>query len=71
LALDFEGNVYVCASWRGKRGVVRITPAGDASFAIAGSGIVGLAFAPGGDVILATSTAMYHLALGVEGLMTF
>lgn len=71
VALDIEGNVYVCASWQGKRGVVRIAPSGEASFAIAGSGIVGLAFAPGGDVILATNTAMYHLALGVEGLMTF
>ncbi|HLH34328.1 MAG TPA: hypothetical protein VKX41_06620 [Alloacidobacterium sp.] len=71
LALDIAGNLYVAASWRGKRGVVRITPEGEASLAIAGSGIVGLAFAPGGDVILATNTAMYHLALGVEGLHFF
>src|SRR5271170_7573760 len=68
LALDIAGNLYVAASWHGRRGVVRITPSGEASLAIAGSGIVGLAFAPGGDVVLATNTAMYHLALGVEGL---
>jgi sugar lactone lactonase YvrE len=67
LALDIAGNIYVAASMQGKRGVVRITPSGEASLAVAGSGIVGLAFAPGGDLILATNTAMYHLALGVEG----
>jgi sugar lactone lactonase YvrE len=71
LALDVTGNVYVAASWQGRRGVVRITPSGEASLAVAGSGIVGLAFAPGGDLILATNTAMYHLALGVEGLLPY
>jgi DNA-binding beta-propeller fold protein YncE len=71
LAVDVAGNLYVAASWHGRRGVVRITPSGEASLAVAGSGIVGLAFAPGGDVILATNTAMYHLALGVEGRRSF
>jgi sugar lactone lactonase YvrE len=71
LALDVAGNVYVAASFEGKRGIVRITPEGEASLAIAGSGLVGLAFAPGGDVVLATNTAMYHLALGVEGQSPF
>jgi sugar lactone lactonase YvrE len=71
LALDIAGNIYVAASMQGKRGVVRITPSGEASLAVAGSGIVGLAFAPGGDLILATNTAMYHLALGVEGQPSF
>jgi sugar lactone lactonase YvrE len=71
LALDIAGNLYVAASLHGRRGVVRITPEGEASLAVAGSGIVGLAFAPGGDLILATNTAMYHLALGVEGQRSF
>ena len=71
LALDVAGNLYVAASLQGKRGIVRITPDGKAAFAVAGSGIVGLAFAPGGDLILATNTAMYHLALGVEGQRLF
>jgi sugar lactone lactonase YvrE len=71
MAFDISGNLYVAASWQGKRGIVRITPSGEASLAIAGTGIVGLAFAPGGDLILATNTAMYHLALGVEGLRPF
>lgn len=71
LALDIAGNLYVAASFQGKRGVVRITPTGEVSLAVAGSGIVGLSFAPGGDLILATNTSMYHLALGVEGLRFF
>ena len=71
LALDVAGNVYVAASLQGRRGVVRIAPSGEASLAVAGSGIVGLAFAPGGDLILATNSAMYHLALGVEGQHPF
>lgn len=71
LAVDVAGYLYVAASWHGQRGVVRITPTGDASLVVSGSGIVGLAFAPGGDVILATNTAMYHLPLGVEGLRFF
>ena len=71
MAFDISGNLYVCASWQGKRGVVRITPAGEVSLAIAGAGLVGLSFAPGGDMILATNTARYHLAVGVEGLRPF
>jgi hypothetical protein len=34
---------------------------------LAGSGIVGLAFAPGGTAILATANAVYHVELGIEG----
>jgi len=71
LALDVAGNLYVAASLQGKRGVVRVTPEGEAALAVAGSGIVGLAFAPGGDIVLATNTAMYHLALGIEGQRPF
>jgi sugar lactone lactonase YvrE len=68
LAIDVAGNLYVAASLRGRRGIVRITPAKDASLVVAGSGIVGLCFAPGGNALLATSGAVYHVQLGVEGL---
>ncbi len=67
LAFDREGNLYVAASIAGRRGLVRITPAGEASLAVAGHGIVGLAFAAGGSVVLATTSAILHLALGVHG----
>jgi hypothetical protein len=62
LAFDREGNLYVAASLGGKRGIVKITSAGQASLAVAGSGLVGLAFAPGRSAILASTSALYHLA---------
>jgi sugar lactone lactonase YvrE len=70
LAVDISGAVYVAASLAGRRGVVRIAQSGEASLAIAGSGIVGLAFVPGGDVLVATSDTVYDVGLGVEGWRT-
>jgi sugar lactone lactonase YvrE len=67
LAVDISGAVYVAASLGGRRGVVRISQSGEASLAIAGSGIVGLAFVPGGNVLVTTATTVYDVALGIEG----
>lgn len=67
LAFDREGNLYVAASLSGKRGIVKITPDAKASLAVAGSGLVGLAFAPGRSAILATTNAVHHLAWDVQG----
>jgi hypothetical protein len=66
LAFDREGNLYVAASLGGKRGIVEITPEGNASLAVAGSGLVGLAFA-GRSVLLATTSALHHLAWDIPG----
>lgn len=68
LALDVDGNLYVAASLAGKRGIVKITPKGEASLEVAGNGLVGLAFAPGRSVILATHNAIHHLAWNIQGL---
>jgi len=67
LAFDRDGHLYVAASHSGKRGIVKITPDGKASLAVAGSGLVGLAFAPGRSAILATTNAVHHLAWDVQG----
>jgi len=67
LAFDMENNLYVAASLAGKRGIVRITPAGQASVEVAGAGLVGLAFAPGHSAILATTNAVHHLAWNIQG----
>ena len=67
LAFDIAGNVYVSASFRGTRGIVSISPEGDASVVLSGSGIVGLAFVPGGNAILAANGAVYVVPLGIEG----
>jgi sugar lactone lactonase YvrE len=68
LAFDRDGNLYVAASHAGKRGIVKITPEGKASLAVAGSGLVGLAFSPGKSAVLATTNAVHHLAWDVQGL---
>lgn len=68
LALDVEGNVYVAASLAGKRGIVKITPQGEASLAVSGQGLVGLAFAPGRSAILATNSSVHHISWNIQGV---
>jgi sugar lactone lactonase YvrE len=68
LAFDVEGNLYVAASLSGRRGIVKITPAGKANIEVAGHGIVGLAFAPGRSAVLATTSAVHHLSWNIQGL---
>ncbi len=67
LAFDVQDNLYVAASLNGRRGIVKITPDGVASLAIAGHNLVGLAFAPGGSVVLATNSGVHNLSWGVHG----
>lgn len=67
LAFDADGNLYVAASLAGKRGVVKITPAGKASLEVAGHQIVGLAFAPGRSAILATTGAVHRISWDIQG----
>jgi sugar lactone lactonase YvrE len=71
LALDSDSNVYVAASLRGQRGLVRITPEGKAELVVAGYNLVGVAFSPLGTTVLATNEAAYDVDLGVEGLRLF
>ncbi len=68
LAFDRDGNLYVAASVRGQRGIVKISPRQEASLEVSGHGLVGLAFAPGRSVVLATSDAVSHLAWDIQGL---
>jgi len=55
LALDRSGNLYVAASYSGRRGIVRITPQGQAELVLSGSGVVGMALQPSGRATLATT----------------
>jgi sugar lactone lactonase YvrE len=71
LALSKEGDVYLAACLHGRRGVVRVTPQGEATLVLAGPNIVGIAFSPLGTAILATNEAVYDVDLGVEGLNLF
>jgi len=66
-AFDADGNLYVAASLAGERGIVRITPSREAELVVSGSGIVGIAFMEDGCAALATTNAIYHVALDIEG----
>lgn len=68
LAFDVAGNLYVAASLSGKRGIVKINPEGQASLEVAGPTLVGLAFAPGRSVVLATASGVHHLSWNIQGL---
>lgn len=67
LAFDVDGNLYVAASLGGRRGIVRLTPKGDAELVVSGYGIVGLAFTPTRSMVVATSSSLVELQMGIEG----
>ncbi len=67
LAVDTDGNVFVASSLHGERGIIRITPQKQASVAVSGSGLVGLAFTDDGAAVLATTSALYQVEMQVEG----
>jgi sugar lactone lactonase YvrE len=64
LAFDGSGNLYVAASLRGRRGIVRISPDGkDAEMFVAGMNLVGLAFNSTSDLAVASTDSIYRLEL--------
>lgn len=64
LAFDEQGNLYIAASLRGRRGIVRISSDGkDAEMFVAGMNLVGLAFGPTGDLAVASTDSIYSLPL--------
>ena len=63
LAFDAQGNLHLAASYRGDRGIFRITPEKEISLIISGSNLVGLAFLPRNRVALATRDAVYEVTL--------
>ena len=71
LTIARNGDVYLAACLHGRHGLVRVTPAGEASLVLAGENLVGVAFSPLGTAVLATNDAVYDVDLGVEGLNLF
>ena len=70
-AFDRDGNLYVAGSHRGHRGIVRITPKGEAEVFLAGNSIVGLCFDEQGNMVLATNRELYRVPVGVEAYWPF
>jgi len=71
LAISSQGDVFVAACLHGRRGLVRVTPQGQASLVLSGDNLVGVAFSPLGTAVLATNDSVYDVDLGVEGLSLF
>src|SRR5207253_10236698 len=70
LAFDREGNLYVAASLRGRRGIVGISPDGlTAKIVVAGMNVIGLAFSSQGEMIVVTNESIYSLPLGIHGTL--
>lgn len=71
LAFDSHGNLYVCDALAGSGGVYRLRPdrRGEADQVLEGGEIIGLAFDPRGGIVLASSDAVYRLAVDVRGLL--
>jgi sugar lactone lactonase YvrE len=66
LAFDDTGNLYVAASLRGRRGIVRISPDGkNAEMFLAGMNLVGLAFSATGDLAVVSTDSVYSVALEI------
>ena len=67
MAFDAEDNLLIAASYRSRKGLVRITPDREVSLALSGSNLVGLAFLEDGCAALATRDALLHVDLGIAG----
>jgi sugar lactone lactonase YvrE len=64
LAFDASGDLYVAASLRGRRGIVRITrDAREAKMFVAGMNLVGLAFNSTGDMAVASTDSIYQFEI--------
>ncbi|MBX3280252.1 MAG: SMP-30/gluconolactonase/LRE family protein [Acidobacteria bacterium] len=72
LAFDADGNLYVAASRRGHRGIIRVSADGRrAEVVVSGSTLVGLAFDGKGNMIVVSTQRVYSLALGIKGYSVF
>lgn len=62
LAFDRDGNLFVVAIYRGERGIFRIRDSAQATLAVAGENLVGLAFDGEGRMVIASTNAIYRLS---------
>lgn len=69
IAFDTEGNLYVAEGLANDSGLYRISPEGEVEKVVAAPPLVGLAFDGKGGAALAGTSAVFHLELGVSGLL--
>jgi sugar lactone lactonase YvrE len=70
LAFDRDGNLYVAAALRGRRGIVRISPGGtEAKVVVAGVNLVGLAFSATGEMAVVSIDSVYSVPTQIKGTL--
>src|SRR5215217_957350 len=70
LAFNRDGNLYVAAALRGRRGIIRISPDGDdAKVVVAGVNLVGLAFGATGDMLIVSIDSVYSVPTQIKGTL--
>lgn len=70
VAFDRDGNLYVAASLRGRRGIVRISPDGrEAKVVVAGVNLIGLAFSSAGEMAVVSIDSVYSLPMQIKGTL--
>jgi sugar lactone lactonase YvrE len=67
LAFDSAGRLYVAASLKGRRGIVRFDSNGNPEQFLSGPGIVGMAFTPSKAIVLATQSALFRVDVDIAG----
>jgi len=61
LAFDAQGRLFVVAGQGGRRGIFLVEGPARARCLVAGANLVGLAFAPAGDCLITSTSALYRL----------
>jgi sugar lactone lactonase YvrE len=61
IAFDSDSRLYIAASYQGRRGIVVFDGKDSPETFLSGSGIVGLAFTPSRNLMVATQSALYRV----------
>ena len=70
LAFDRDGNLYAAACYQGRHGIVKVhSESREIEHFVAGGNVVGLCFTRNGEMVVATSDAVYSLNLGIYGTL--
>ena len=70
LAFDRDGHLYAAACHRGRHGIVKIhAGTREIEHFVAGGNVVGLCFTRNGELVVATSDAVFSLNVGIYGTL--
>jgi sugar lactone lactonase YvrE len=64
LAFDPSGSLFVVEALAGSSGLYRVAPGKDPELVLAGPALVGVAFDPGGTIVVASNETAYRLPIG-------